>query len=171
LYLSFNYTMVLEKVYSVFPDRVIHIHNCLADEKNPLITGHNAYYSDNDAYDLYDNVEESSKKIIEELNALKKPVGEIIREYKSFFESLGQINNVIVFGFSISLIDGLYFTEVIHHVQDGTRWFFVCKDEGAKRYFENKVDQYNSFQKEIIGGGQYLRKMATQNCQYIIVDE
>ena len=84
---------------------------------------------------------------------------------------MGQINNVIVFGFSISLIDGLYFTEVIHHVQDGTRWFFVCKDEGAKRYFENKVDQYNSFQKEIIGGGQYLRKMATQNCQYIIVDE
>ena len=39
MYLSFNYTMLLEHIYLIPENRVIHIHNCLESDA-PLITGH-----------------------------------------------------------------------------------------------------------------------------------
>lgn len=170
LFLSFNYTLLLEKVYGVSPERILHIHNCI-DNDRPLITGHRVYFDANNASCSDFNTMESVKRISSELNKLGKPVEKIIKEHQSFFESLGNITNVVVFGFSISKIDRLYFTEVFHHVHDDAHWFFVCKDEEAKRNYQQLVSGYNGSEKKKENGTRFTRKMMEERCRYIVIDK
>lgn len=170
LYLSFNYTMLLEKAYSISHERILHIHHCLEDEKQ-LITGHRSHFSENDVDNLgNDNIEESCKRIAKTLNTLNKPVDKIIMEHSRFFKSLDNITHVIVFGFSISSIDCPYFTEVFHCISDDARWYFVCKDEKVKSKYQQIVGNYNESMKRRIDGYQYKRKMTQENCQYILIN-
>lgn len=169
-YLSFNYTLLLERIYLINPERILHIHNSLNDENDDFITGHHTLYAGNEMDRIEFNVLESTKRIAEELNALKKPVDNIIKQHQAFFDSLSTITNIIVWGFSISQIDRLYFTEVFHHVHDNAHWFFICKDEDAKRKFERLVDQYNKIQEKIVNDRPYTKKMMKEHCQYILVN-
>lgn len=41
LFLNFNYTLTLEKVYGISPDKIFHIHGDIKREKMELIFGHN----------------------------------------------------------------------------------------------------------------------------------
>lgn len=171
LFLSFNYTLLLEKVYLINPERILHIHNSLKDEKHNIITGHSSLYHGNDTDNIGFNVLESTNFIAEELNALIKPVEIIIKKHQAFFDSLSSIINIIVWGFSISPIDRLYFTEVFHHVHDNARWFFICKDEDAKKNYKHLVNLYNENQIKVINGRQYTRKMMQEHCQYILIED
>lgn len=170
LYLSFNYTMLLERVYGIPAERVLHVHHSLDDGKK-LIIGHRFYYSEDDIFDANYNKEVSVIKIVKELNALNKPVESIINEHKSFFDKLGDIKNVIVFGFSISSIDRLYFEEVLHRVHDNAHWFFICKTTEVKQHYEGLVDYYNKSFQTAIGNEKYRQKMTKEHCQYILIDE
>ena len=170
LYLSFNYTMLLEKVYSISHERILHIHHCLEDEKQ-LITGHRSLFSENDVDNLgNDNIEESCKRIAKTLNTLNKPVDKIIMEHSRFFNSLANITHVIVFGFSISSIDIPYFSEVFHRVRDDARWYFVCKDKKVEENYQQIIGKCNESLEKRINGYQYKRKMMPENCQYILIN-
>lgn len=161
LYLTFNYTLLLENVYGIPKDHILHIHNSINDAK-PLVTGHKVYfrekYNDNDSL----NVERSKQHIIQEANNLRKPVDKLIEENSSFFTNLADIKNIVVFGHSLSKIDRQYFTEVIKHVHDDTHWYFVVRDNDneAKARFEKLINYYS-------GEDQYLPKIKHDNCKYI----
>ena len=165
LYLSFNYTLLLEKVYLIPPYRIIHIHECI-NSKKELVTGHSVSYK-NDFHDNNVNAEESVQLITEAINGLKKPVNEIITNNRLFFDSLGMITHVVVFGHSLSEIDRLYFTEVVYHVKDNTKWYFVVHDDAAKANYINIVYQYNDLLKRTIGYSKYKHKMEIEKCSYI----
>lgn len=119
LYLSFNYTLLLEDVYYIPSSHVLHIHNSIQDEK-PFITGHSFLYDENGITTENINIEKSTQQIAKELNGLRKPVDSIINKNSMFFDSLKNITQVVVFGHSLSDIDSLYFTKVIHQVKDDT---------------------------------------------------
>ena len=167
-YLSFNYTLLLENIYCIPTDHILHIHNSLQVEE-PLITGHASGYDKDGVPTNNINIEKSTQYIAIELNKLRKPVDNIINRNRTFFDSLGTINNIVVFGHSLSFIDRLYFTEVFHHVKDGAKWYFVVIDEEAKKNVEIIVNGYNELLTKQIGGYQYRNKMKIENCSYLQV--
>ena len=166
LYLTFNYTKLLEEVYNISKNKILHIHNKI-DDREPLITGHNAGFNEDIFENDNINVEYSQKYIAKEINNLRKPVAKIIESHSSFFDSLANITHVVVFGQSLSQIDRSYFTEVFHHVQDNAKWFFVCYDEIAKAHYSYIVEGYNERLKKTYGARRYHKKMMVENCEYI----
>lgn len=168
LYLSFNYTLLLENIYFIPSDHILHIHNSIEVEE-PLITGHKSGYDKDGVTTNNINVEKSTQNIAVELNSLRKPVDTIINRNRSFFDSLSNISNIVVFGHSISEIDRLYFTEVFYHVKDDAKWYFVVIDEEAKKEIEALIIGYNDLSKRQIGGGRYIDKKKIDNCSYIFI--
>lgn len=164
LYLSFNYTMLLENVYGIH--RILHIHNKIEDAE-PLITGHNSGFCEDKCECDDINEEYSMKNIARVLNRLRKPVDTIIDNHQSFFNSLGNITQVVVFGSSLSEIDRPYFTEVLHHVHDDAKWHFICHDEQAQTHYKHIVESYNNSLKNRIDAFEYRKKMTLANCDYI----
>lgn len=160
LYLTFNYTLLLENVYGIPENHILHIHNSINDTL-PLITGHltdfREKYNDNDSL----NIERSKQNIIQEANNLRKPVDKLIEDNCSFFTNLADIKNIVVFGHSLSKIDRLYFTEVVKRVHDDAHWHFVVKDDDTKAVYEHLLDDIYCNQK------QYSRKIGHKNCNFI----
>ena len=171
-YLTFNYTLLLEKLYHISPAQIWHIHGCI-DEDKPLITGHNQdfpeYFDDTESY----NDKKSLENLSEEIRSLRKPVLNIIKSNKSYFKSLSHINKVIVFGHSLSKIDYPYFREVVNNVQDNTEWIYIGYDDAARNNYETIIKHYNNYVNNpmIIGVSQYKNKMNPKNCKYIYSNE
>lgn len=166
LYLSFNYTLLLEKVYFIPAEHILHIHNKI-QEKEPLITGHASEYDEDGITTKNINIEKSTQQIAVELNGLRKPVYNIIKRNRNFFDSLGNISQIVVFGHSLSYVDRLYFTEVFHNVKDNAMWYFVIIDEDAKNNIKKLVRGYNESISKQIGGYRYKNKMLLKNCEYL----
>lgn len=168
LFLSFNYTLLLENKYFIPSDHILHIHNSIEVEE-PLITGHKSGYDKDGVTTNNINIEKSTQNIAVELNRLRKPVDTIIKRNQSFFDSLSKISNIVVFGHSLSEIDRLYFTEVFHHVKDDAKWYFVVIDEEAKNNIEALIVGYNDLLKKRTDGSRYRNKMKIENCSYIFI--
>lgn len=173
-YVTFNYTLLLEHLYAIPKNQVMHIHNSL-DGNNLLITGHmtqvSEYEADNKCWGA--NEEESTKLIAREMNKLKKPVTQLIKQRKDFFKSLKNISNVVVFGHSLSIIDRPYITEIQKNIQDNSCWYFISKDDTGIAIFQDYVKQYNSTDYYCFTGWGlteselYKKKMMIENCKYI----
>ena len=161
LYLSFNYTLLLENVYHIPKERIVHIHHCYTDQED-LVTGHNKSFPTWLEHQNI-NVEMALQNISSEANALKKPVKEIIKQNSVFFDSLSKVSNIIVFGHSLSPIDGPYFEQVFRNVQDDAYWYFVCRNEDDKIRYQEKIKNYQS--SWYCAG--YLKKI--ENVNYLVI--
>ncbi len=167
LYLSFNYTQLLESIYHIPQKQILHIHGSL-DNINPLITGHNSFYSEDISNDNT-NVEISTRLISYELNRLKKPVDDILKKHHDFFDSIVDIRNIVVFGHSLSMIDRSYFTEVFHRVDNDARWYFVVHSKKAMGTIECLICEFNQSLRNRHGGLKYMNKMKNENCSFLFV--
>jgi hypothetical protein len=147
-YLTFNYTTLLEERYDIPEIQINHIHGSY--KKPPLITGHGNYLPEKTEDPHSWNIEQSWKNIINEAKRLRKNVSEIISQNKAYFDSLENISNVIVFGHSLSQIDRPYFEEVIHHVKDGTNWYFVYYNEDDRKKYDRLIGRYAPYQRKKI---------------------
>lgn len=168
LYMSFNYTPLLEKVYYIPQNHILHIHNSVTNNES-LITGHLETYPPNSIDNVNVNIENSVLNIVKELNGLRKPVEDLIVKNQNFFNSLKDINQVVVFGHSLSEIDRLYFTEVVRQVHDDTTWIFAVKDDEAKKYYKHFVDQYIECLERTVGRCMYKNRIKVEFCKYISV--
>lgn len=172
LFLSFNYTMLLENVYSIPKNRVLHIHNSLGGNEK-LITGHNSEVSSYEAEKLCfgANEEQSVQLIAQEMTNLIKPVDQQMKQHMHFFNSLQNISNVVVFGHSLSMIDRPYLTHIQRNIQDFAHWYFICKDDGSitncKKYVKlfNNRRTYRVIGVDIEEEG-LCKKMLPENCKY-----
>ena len=117
-YLTFNYTETLEKLYGISSANVFHIHG---DTRDPVF-GHGNYYDrhDNNADTTYQIA--AKEKIIGVMNELHKDVNGIIAKYKGYFESLNDINQIIVMGHSYGEIDFPYFARLKEVVSSDCIW-------------------------------------------------
>ena len=117
LFLSFNYTETLQKLYSVSRDNILHIHHAIENYGNDLIFGHNIVLNDEPEFDRYGNSNrtlysdsEGAAKML--LYAFYKDTTEIIERHTGFFDSLLDVNEIIVLGHSLNDIDIPYFEKV-----------------------------------------------------------
>lgn len=124
-YLSFNYTDTLEKVYGVPRNRINYIHG-RRNSNDEIIVGHHAVVNANDhlsddpmvyEYQGYDN-------IANEVNKQRKLTSDIIANNSEYWQSLGQVDKVMVYGHSLTDVDMDYFHEVAKHVKGVCEWHF-----------------------------------------------
>lgn len=149
LYFSFNYTLVLEKVYNVNDEHVWHIHNSI---KNPdeIIVGH-----DSDRRDLSmkwtqykkDNPEAEIGNMTADLinqeivNGAKKVKERIALDGDRFYEQYSSIRHYEVMGFSFNDIDMPYIEEIVkvNSQIDGADWTLYYHFDGEDKQIIQKL--------------------------------
>ena len=143
LFLTFNYTNTLEKLYNVDPKNIIYIHNSVYGNDD-IILGHGIDPSNfeekkllppddlnddelarwNDEHDDYDySYDEGKKTLMQYFKDTYKPTKDIIERHHYFFKSISDIREVFVLGHSISKVDLPYFIEVIKSLKQDCKWF------------------------------------------------
>lgn len=153
-YLTFNYTETLEKVYAIPESNVLHIHGSRLSDKEYII-GHNNFRNPDDAYNdesqmLY--LQQTWSKIIEWMNGLIKDSASIIRQKQNFFNSLSNIEQVVVYGHSFYEVDWPYMEEIVKRIGIDKLW--------AISYYSTKdLERIDSFVKKM-----GLKNVKTFNC-------
>lgn len=127
IFLNFNYTLTLEEVYKIPCEKIFHIHGVVENNQSSLIFGHNEELTEIPEID--ENGDSNRTMFTDSENAAKypfyafqKPVNEIISENKSFFESLKNIEEIVIWGHSLNQIDIPYFKEIIKQTKDSITW-------------------------------------------------
>lgn len=127
IFLNFNYTLTLEKVYNIPSEKIFHIHGDVENNKDSLIFGHNKELTK--IPELNENGDSNRTIFTDSENASKfpfyafqKPVNEIISENNNYFENIRTIEKIIILGHSLNSIDISYFKEIIKQTKNTTIW-------------------------------------------------
>lgn len=160
LYITFNYTDVLEKIYNIPLSNILHIHNKVGEE---LIFGHGkssddfdvkkALYGDENALLSYDedgNLESNAvgheqfaeNAVCAFYDKMRKPTDQILNNQTNFFSHLWDVEEVVVLGHSYNDIDLPYFIKIVQSTNVNTRWtlsYFTDKDKIAAEKIMNSL--------------------------------
>ncbi len=132
IFLNFNYTDSLQKIYGVNEKQILYIHNSIKDKE--LIYGHgqNYIYEEllqsyglvkGEIIEYYDEAQLRDVWILYKIGSLlKKDVEEVISSHNSFVKRLKGIKNIIVIGHSLSDIDLPYFKWINQNVGKNVKW-------------------------------------------------
>lgn len=150
LYLTFNYTDVLEKTYNIPTSNILHIHNKVGEE---LIFGHGknvdkfnvkkVLYGDENVLLTYDedgNVESTAvgheqfaeNAVCAFYAKMRKPTEQILNNQTVFFSRLTNIEEVVVIGHSYNDIDLPYFIKLAQSTNNNTKWTLSYFSENDK---------------------------------------
>lgn len=137
-YLTFNYTETLEKLYHIHPSQILHIHG---DVNNPLF-GHNQLIKE--YWDEHEPLSEQTakQKIIAGMNELHKDVQGIIADNSDYFDSISDIDEIIIRGISYGPIDLPYFKKIKDSVKPNCLWklsWHSQKDRLAAKAFTQSL--------------------------------
>ena len=122
LFLVFNYTSTLEKVYGVPSSQVLHIHGDAGNPDDDLIMGHDKLYKEVPQKDDFYDRTEYQHQITNVINGLYKDTAKIISRHKDFFSLLSSIDTIVVYGHSIADVDLPYFQEIKKNIQPNATW-------------------------------------------------
>lgn len=136
-YVTFNYTAVLERVYEILPEKVIHIHGSLRDYDDDPILGHgnivrieNIKKQRQAAEDAFDEKEVSICRVVEDY--YKRTYKEISRYFYKLGALAGKnIDSIIVIGHSVDGVDMPYFTWIDRLSGEKAFWkvYFYSNEE------------------------------------------
>lgn len=126
-FISFNYTMLLEEVYKISPEKILHIHGDIEKSFEELIIGHNIKIEETPELD--ENGDSNRTMFSDSESAAKtpfyqylKPVEEIIASNAKIFDTLSEVTTIYVLGHSLNSIYISYFKE-IHGIAKKAKWF------------------------------------------------
>lgn len=156
LYLSFNYTDTLEKVYNIPTENILYIHG-KARRGDDLIVGHHSddlvqdepepqFENEEERETYYDNYAEDVR-VTEAKQVIKayfqntyKDTESIIKNNQAFFNSLSQISEIYIYGHSLSNIDFAYFEEIYSRVDPYCKWHISYH---SRIDYKNAIDFVN----------------------------
>ena len=155
--LCFNYTEFPETLYHIQSANICYIHGCRKRVKKKsrerLILGHLPGLSDG-AYEVEEGhiwkrnprnramlqaAQDQAIQLAAEYDKmLTKRCSNIIRDKKAFFESLTDIQSIVVVGHSLSKVDWDYFSEVKKSVNkaESVKWYIGCHGLGGLNNLE-----------------------------------
>lgn len=178
LFFSFNYTLVLEKLYGINENNVLHIHGSIAGNTYEPVIGHgnkDAIQNMEDEAFFYkcDLVEdEKTGNITIEyksgeydkikcmqyeqaatfLKELEKDVPKYLQKNSSFFDRLNVVNEVHLLGHSLGEVDEPYFNKIIEKTDNKIEWIlWYYKDN--KMSDEELTDKLDEFESKLLGLG------------------
>ncbi|WP_320731311.1 bacteriophage abortive infection AbiH family protein [Enterobacter sp. 229I2] len=135
LYFTFNYTNTLQQIYHIKDINIKHIHgNCLHDDFLEL--GH-AFtpagpINKGAGPDQDIRIAEAYSYIDRYFGATFKPVNEIISDESDYFLSLRNVNEVHVYGHSLSEVDGEYFKKISQSILPDAKWLVALYSNEKK---------------------------------------
>lgn len=112
LFLTFNYTETLEKIYKVPQTNILHIHG---NQSNPIFGHGKPEYDDTwppeqEAWVITDEANDHARDLFKEFI---KPVDSIIKEHEVYFKGLkGTIDEVVIIGHSLGYVDLPYIRKI-----------------------------------------------------------
>ena len=136
-YLSFNYTKTLEDVYKIKDSDILHIHETAINNRALVVGCGVALFDENNDY-TSERADVDIQKIRNILSHGKKPVEAILKEpiLKTWFENLGEVSLVIVYGHSCSKVDKPYFETVAKSIQKDACWQFYVYDRSNNKVID-----------------------------------
>lgn len=157
IYLSFNYTDTLEQVYNIPSENILYIHGkALRGDK--LIVGHHSkdliqkepepqFATEEERQLYYENYDEDvrvteAKGIIKSyFKTTYKDTETIIANNQQFFDSLADVEEIYIYGHSLSDIDLDYFCEIYNCVSPDCKWYVSYFDETAYQNANSFVER------------------------------
>lgn len=156
IFLTFNYTNTLEKVYKIPSANILHIHGGLPPYcyTEPIL-GHGNYEAIKRCEKMVSEAEKKSDdEYISIYNAIAnfykdtlKDTRKLLIANNDFFGKLVNINTVKVIGHSLGEVDYPYFERIIQCVNDNANWnvyFHEDSDEDKFRKILNMLGVSNS---------------------------
>ena len=147
LYLSFNYTSILEKVYNINPQSILHIHGYVENIQDCLEFGHGTIYDLDECEGIGDKVlgfdaDSIAKHYGDELNKLHKDTESILRRNQQWFDELSKnaIENIYCYGLSFGEVDALYYEEIVKQVPNAQWIFYIYEGKNYTDFKKNKND-------------------------------
>jgi len=137
IFLSFNYTNTLSRVYGVEPERVLHIHGSAETRCDDLILGHawepGTRPSLNERADIAEidtRLMEANSIIDDYFFATFKPSQTLIAKHRFVFEELSEVKQVVNLGHSLSQVDAAYFQALfLQKSVAAAQWVIACRCE------------------------------------------
>ncbi|MGK6313659.1 bacteriophage abortive infection AbiH family protein [Neorhizobium sp. DT-125] len=145
VFLNFNYTPSLQRLYGVPDINVLHIHGAAANPTETLVLGHGWEPDPNpDPYRFEQDPEDADMRVVEGQGIVDdyfsdtfKPTAKVIEKNAAFFAGLSDVDRIVVMGHSVSEVDHPYFEEVIANIDvKRVRWkvsYYGDLDELRKR--------------------------------------
>jgi len=150
LFLSFNYTPTLERIYSIAEKDILYIHRKAVDNNSNLILGHawnpkkykGHYKRDFDATDDIRLIE-GEDLILDYFKKTYKPTVKLIRENGIFFEHLTSIEEIYVMGHSLRDVDMGYFRKIVRSIDTNkVDWYISYKKEEDKFHHQETMQHF-----------------------------
>lgn len=136
-FLTFNYTSTLQELYCVPDANILHIHGRANLPDSDLVLGHAWNPQERRSLNDRPDIEEMDTRLVEAHSIVDeyfsntfKPSARLIQEHRSFFERLTELDEVCVLGHSLSMVDDLYFRELLRMPGVAfARWRVACRCE------------------------------------------
>lgn len=147
LYFTFNYTLLLEKIYHIDDGNILHVHGSIGEKDYPPIIGH----GDSDKVEAARN---NAMRARNELREKESSIYSAIADYyehtlknvnlhisinKGFFNRLSNVDKIFVIGSSLGDSDMPYFQEIKSSTKEGTIWNIYYYDALDEIAFLNKI--------------------------------
>lgn len=144
LFLNFNYTATLQRIYGIPNGRVLHIHGAASDTTAEIVLGHGWERQTDERRSRFTDEDTDVRvaggfQLIDDLLAETfKPTQEILARHKDFFEELSSVTEVLVLGHSLSQVDEAYFDAVLDHVHPDAHWTVSYHGSDVATWFAAK---------------------------------
>ena len=145
LFLTFNYTATLEKIYSIDCDNIKHIHGFVENKNELLIIGHcnkdtisDAIRKKHDAEERFEDCAVSTfDRVAKYCETTLKRTDYIIKENSCFFNHLSEVDGVVIIGHSLNEVDMPYFKKVLQSVSPNALWTAYYHEDKDEQRFKN----------------------------------
>jgi hypothetical protein len=179
IFLTFNYTKVLEDIYKIDAKQVYHIHGVI-DDKDSMIVGHGLGMAElndilesqeprvgevwNKKLDLMTRLqiitpkhkELATLRSLDSILSLKKDVERCIEKNKRFFYEILDVQRIYVYGFSFSPIDMPYLEKIIRRTKPKTHWVISWYSQEDRRRLMDFVIKYDILNITMTNGIKHL---------------
>lgn len=149
-FFNFNYTSSLQEYYSISNNNILYIHNN-ANSNATLVLGHGLnpesfipeepqmpfgldqeqkqHWIDDQA-DMFDiSVEFGRSALLKYFSQSYKDTAAIIQENETYFNSLYNIEQIIIFGHSLASVDEGYINKIQTSVSSSCKWFIFYRND------------------------------------------
>ena len=136
LFLSFNYTETLEKVYQINNEDICYIHG---NQYREIQFGHGDKLGRYETHSQTNIGSESNLSKIDKL--LLKDTESILQNHIDFFNSLNNIEEVYSYGFSYGNVDDIYIKSIIKNLNtEKVTWYLDDFDIKNHEIYKSKIN-------------------------------
>lgn len=152
LFLNFNYTPTLQKLYNIPDKNVLHIHGKSSDPISHVILGHGWRPTEADKLSRFVD-EETDPRVSAGYRLIDryfkntfKPTNVLISKNRWFFEGLTNVSHVWVLGHSLADVDAAYIEEILKHISSLAKWtisYYGTSDSVSSNFAQFNVQPSN----------------------------